>query len=334
MDKKVFDRFCAEIRGLSVGQIRMLSDMLGSLDARVEVFSRIDQRQRAVTRCLQCGDARLHKWGETRTGLQRVRCQVCGKTFSSSTRSAPARVGLPELFLKVVRDMFADTPLSCRKLAARLKLDKMTVWRWRQRITGALTGAGATNLGGIVEADEKLFRESRKGSREWVNHRRNPMAFPKPDRPRWCDYKRLGRSLPTGGSKYQMRVLTISDRSGARRADVMPDHNGTTLISFLARHIGSQAVLCSDGDTAYAAFAGQRAIPHYVLNASRGPHVLHNAFHIQTINNLHSRFEVFMKAFRGPASKNLPAYSAWFVSRLAGDERAAVEDAWKRLLAA
>ena len=101
--------------------------------------------------------------------------------------------------------MLGPAPSSCRGLGARLGLNRMTVWRWRMRILAALTGVGADGLGGIVEADEKFFRESRKGSREWVNHQRDPARFPKPDRPRWRDCHRLGLSRPVGTSKYQVR---------------------------------------------------------------------------------------------------------------------------------
>ncbi len=69
--------------------------------------------------------------------------------------------------------------------------------------------SGASDLGGVVEADEKFFRghrrgllrlktlhsrvfsasqticEARKGSREWVRHQRDPSHHPKPDRMRW-----------------------------------------------------------------------------------------------------------------------------------------------------
>ncbi len=78
----------------------------------------------------------------------------------------------------------------------------MTIWRWRQKISGALGGSGSSVLGGIVEADEKFFRESRKGSREWVRHQRDPLNHPKPDRMRWVDYKLTGTRLPAGISKY------------------------------------------------------------------------------------------------------------------------------------
>ena len=57
--------------------------------------------------------------------------------------------------------MFCDHPRSCRRLGRALALDKMTIWRWRQKIIRALGGSGASDLGGVVEADEKFFRGHR-----------------------------------------------------------------------------------------------------------------------------------------------------------------------------
>ena len=56
----------------------------------------------------------------------------------------------------MVADMFRDHPRSCRGLGRALGLDKMTIWRWRQKIIRTLGGSGASSLGGVVEADEKL----------------------------------------------------------------------------------------------------------------------------------------------------------------------------------
>jgi hypothetical protein len=102
----------------------------------------------------------------------------------------------------------------------------------------------------------------------------------------------------------------------------------------LDRHVGQDAVLCSDGDGAYDLFARARALPHYRLNPKTGPKVIRTAFHLQTVNNLHSRFESFMKPFCGPATKHLSGYAAWFITRLTGDEATARSAAWQRLLAA
>lgn len=105
----------------------------------------------------------------------------------------------------------------------------------RQKIICALGGSGASSLGGVVEADAKFFRESRKGSREWVRHLRDPINHPKPDRMRWLDYKRTRTRLPAGISKYQIPVLTMADRAGARCADVLSDHSAPPLMAVLAR---------------------------------------------------------------------------------------------------
>lgn len=159
--------------------------------------------------------------------------------------------------------MFSDHPRSCRRLGLALGFDKMTIWRWSQKIILALGGLGASELGGVVEVDEKFFRESRKGSREWVRHERDPLHHPIPDRMRWGDYKRTRTPMPAGISRYQIPVLTMADRAGARRADVLPDHSAPPLVALLARSLRNDAVQCSDRDPAYDFFARQNGVLSY-----------------------------------------------------------------------
>ena len=252
MDGKTFGKFCARIEGMSVGQVRELRARLRRLQARIEARARIDRRGEALTACLHCGAGGLLRWGETRTGLRRFRCKTCRRTFSSATGTAAARLRLPEKFHLAVEDMLGPAPSSCRVLAERLGVDKMTVWRWRMRVLAALEGVGATAIGGVVEADEKLFRESRKGSREWVRHLRNPATVPAPDRLRWSDWRRCKDRYPGATWAWQVPVLTLTDRATARRADMMPDRRGESVIAVLDAHslprtrsgVGRDAVLC------------------------------------------------------------------------------------------
>jgi len=336
MDGKRFRSLCANVDRLSVGQLRELRHKLRALDARKEVLARIDAGGQALECCVHCGASALVRWGSTRTGLQRLSCKACGRTFSAATGTVVARIRLPEKLQQVLADMFTPVPSSCRGLAARLRVDKMTVWRWRAGILKALGGNGAIGahrLGGIVEADETYMRESRKGSREWVNHARDPQRFPAPPRPRWRDFRRLGLLRPAGLSKWQIPILTLADRAGARRAERLPDRRAESLVAVLEARVGRDAVLCSDGDGAYGIFARAHGLPHYRLNATRGPKVIQAAFHIQTVNNLHSRFKEFMRPFCGPATRNLTAYIAWFIARLA-DQHTARNHAWQKILAA
>lgn len=334
MDHGRFRRLCAGVTRLSVAQLRELRTRLRGLDARIELLSRIDARGQTLTRCARCESPSLQRWGQTPRGLRRWRCKDCGPTFSATTGTLLAGVRHPEKLLLVLEDMMSDHPRSCRALARQLGIDKMTVWGWRMRLLRALIGSGAQQLEGIVEADEKFFRESRKGSREWVDHERDPSRHPKPDRPRWRDFRRLRRLFPAGLSRWQIPVLTMTDRAGAHRADVLPDRRASSLTARLEAHVGQDAVLCSDGDSAYEQFAQRRGMPHYRLHPRKGPRVIRKAFHIQNINNLHGRFESFMKPFRGPATKNLPAYAAWFIARLAPSRNDAREQLWRNALAA
>ncbi len=140
--------------------------------------------------------------------------------------------------------------------------------------------------------------------------------------------------LPAGISKYQIPVLTMADRGGARRADVLPDHSAPPLMAVLARCLRGDAVLCSDRDPAYDFFARRNGVPHYRIDAKKGPFVINRAFHVQTIISLHDRFERFMEPFRGPATRNLTVYASWFIARSDRTEPERVEDAWDRLMAA
>ena len=89
----------------------------------------IEKRREGAVACPHCGHDRSTRWGSTRTGVQRLRCRSCRRTFSSSTGTALARVHSPARFHQVVADMFCDHPRSCRRLGRALALDKMTIWR-------------------------------------------------------------------------------------------------------------------------------------------------------------------------------------------------------------
>ena len=126
----------------------------------------------------------------------------------------------------------------------------------------------------------------------------------------------------------------MADRGGAKHAEMLTDRRAETLIARLDIHVGQDAVLCSDGDSAYRQFARNRGIPHYRLKPKQGQRVIQKAFHIQNVNNLHGRFEQFMKPFRGPATRYLPTYTTWFLASLAPTAQIARDQAWKMILAA
>ncbi|MFN7001670.1 MAG: IS1595 family transposase, partial [Elioraea tepidiphila] len=127
----------------------------------------------------------------------------------------------------LTRDMIeAPQPMSCRRGAEVLGASRHSIWRWRMAIIGALTPEPDDSLAGIVEADEAHQRESRKGSREWVRHRRDPANNPAPPRLRWRAYRCRGGSAaapPGGWRAWEKKLLAATDRAGHRAFEAIAD---------------------------------------------------------------------------------------------------------------
>jgi transposase-like protein len=220
--------------------------------------------------CVHCRGVALRPWGATGAGVPRLRCAGCRRTFTALTGTLLARIRRPDRLLMVLADMLSAAPSSCRALAARLGLDRMTVWTWRERIARALAATAIASARGAAAAGLSL-RESRKASREWVRHKRDPARYPRPDRLRWHDYPRL-RLAPPNDPRYRVPVRLVADREGGLRAEA--------------------------GRLRRPPVSG--AAPDRLADAMR------------------ERFARFIRRFRGPATRHLAGYLAWFGAWAAG----------------
>lgn len=166
--------------------------------------------------CPYCRDARLQRWGLTGRGLARRRCAGCRRTFTAATGALAAGLRRRAAFEHALGDMLGPEPASCRRLAARLGVHHMTVWRWRIRLLARFVRARPVASGGGIG----VVRESRKASREWVNHARWPESFPPPPRPRWCDLA-PGEVPPGGWAAWRVAI-----RLSGGGAQVLPRLTG------------------------------------------------------------------------------------------------------------
>jgi len=282
---------------------------------QAEALAEIESQAGSNPTCPYCSANGVIRWGRSDGGLQRWRCRGCRRTFNSAHGTALAHTRRRDDLLAFIRDMLGDGPRSCRKAAARYGVHRMTAWRWRMLVLRAVEGIGSQELGGIVEADETFARESRKGSREWVNHERDPANVPAPPRWRWYEYSHHERPMQRGLSRWQVPVLTVLDRSGGERAEVLSGLSYKHLGPVLHRHLQSDTILCSDKAHAYKKFARQANVRHVTVRARQGERVRDGTFHIQNVNAFHSRFKEFLRPFCGPATRNLRRYVAWFLFR-------------------
>ncbi|WP_305511838.1 IS1595 family transposase [Shimia thalassica] len=118
-----------------------------------------------------------------------------------------------------------------------------------------------------------------------------------------------------GLSQRQLPILTVVDRGGAMRAQRIADRANATIQKALDPVIPADAVLCSDAIRAYGNFARIKGLEHFVVGGAKGKVQATASHHIQNINSLHSRYEDFIRQFKGPASKYLSGYVDWFIAR-------------------
>lgn len=158
-----------------------------------------------------------------------------------------------------------------------------------------------TKFGGIVKADETHQRESRKGSREWISHRQNSSLYPRQPRHQWYVYKSERVKMKRGLSRWQLPLLTITDRSGHRFLEQIKNRSIPVINAALRPVVATDAVLCTDGAAVYARFSTKNGMVHHVPNNKPGQRAIQKAFHIQNVNSLHFRYDEFMPPFKGPA---------------------------------
>ena len=267
-----------------------------------------------ISCCPHCQATRVLRWGKGRSGVQRWRCSLCERSFSAATGSLLAGVHARDKLRLVLLDMVSERPSSCRQLAAALTLSAMTIWNWRQRVNrvfALMAGPHEAPAGAIATT---VIRESRKASREWVDHQRDPARHPRPDRLRWVDYRERRLPLPNPMTPFLLAVRLLEVDHGHWRATLVPPP-------------------CLVKEQAGWSLAGGATIPpslaatHGVARCG-GP----GASDVDTIV---THLRAFLRPFCGPAKQHLGGYAAWFVAWHSADKaarrRALAERAWRLL---
>ncbi len=297
MDKHVFGRFLARLRRqlakLSRQQVTVTHDTVASHAARWACLAAIEAFGRLRTTCPHCPGRRFHRHGFA-AGLQRYRCIDCGRTFNALTHTPLARLRRRECWLPYLQCMLDSRTV--RSAATHAGVHRNTGFRWRHRFLMRTKHVRCGLLQGIVEADETYLLESQKGSR----HLNRPAR------------RRGGVARRRGINQDHVCILVARDRGGATRHWVTGRGPVTQALLqiCLPSALAQDVILVSDGARAYRAFAAAGKITHEALNIragvrSRGP------FHIQNVNNYHSRFKGWLARFLGVASHYLPNYLGW-----------------------
>ncbi|OIJ42568.1 IS1595 family transposase [Massilia timonae] len=270
---------------------------LHPVDGLNRVIALIGDIRSSARRCPRCACERCHRHGQA-NDLQGFRCCACGRTFNDLTGTPLARLRHKSKWLD-----YLDTVLDSRTLRAaakRVGVHRNTTFRWRHRFLDRAKDDRPERLAGIVEADEMFLLESQKGSRKLDRQPR----------------KRGGRAALRGISHHLDCILVARDRSGLT-IDAVTGRGALKVVQ-LVRHLlpklDRQALLVTDANAAYSAFACAHGIAHQAVNLGAGERVRNGtegAIHVQNVNAYHRRFKEWLTRFHGVASRWLPNYLGW-----------------------
>lgn len=246
--------------------------------------------------CPHCDSKRNIKYGKYKN-IQRYKCKDCDKTFSTYTNTPIYRTRIPDKWIDYLECMVKG--MSLRESAEELEVCWTTLFYWRHKILTGLKRLETEKFDGILEIDETYMLYSEKGKKKIKGRK-----------PR----KRGGASKYRGISKEQVCILVAKDRNGHTLSKVacMGRLSKDRLSALLDDYIDDKTILCTDAWSSYQAYALEKGLTHYILNATDKKYVIKDIYHIQHVNSYHSRFKDWIKRFKGVASKYLDDYLAWF----------------------
>jgi len=231
-------------------------------------------------------------------GRKRYKCKDCNRTFNNLTGTSMSGTHLPEKWDAFLQCMLDG--VSIIKISKQLKISHNTAFIWRHKILRCLDEIAVTSLAGIVESDETFFLYSEKGNKK-LSGNRSPR-------------KRGGTASKRGISNEQVPVIVACDRDKnllmkvAGRGRISKDD----IENVLGPYVSKGDTLCADAHGSYKSFAKKHGMKYKSLNANKKVRVIEKKYHIQNVNNMHSRFKLWMGGFKGVATKYLPNYATWF----------------------
>jgi len=188
--------------------------------------------------------------------------------------------------------------LSLRETALKIGITHVTAFYWRHKVLSALAKERIGIFEGLVEVDETYFLESYKGRRVIPNRK-----------PR----KRGGSATKRGISNEQGVLVardrnetTLSKRVGSGR--ILKEQIDTTLTS----HFKSDTVRISYAHNSYKSYTSSNNVEHVIINGSKKEYVKKGIYHLNNINNYHSRLKKWIRRFNGVSTKYLQLYLVCF----------------------
>jgi transposase-like protein len=246
--------------------------------------------------CPHCQSLHIVANGKCK-GIQRYRCNVCGKNFSEHTGTSLAHLKKPHLWNVYLKHMFAGH--SIKKCAKLTGISIQTSFNWRHKVLSSLQSLSPERFEGITESDDIFFNYSEKGNK---NLERPPR-------------KRGNDGIKKGISEDKVAIILTCDRR--HHKDMKVAKRGRIrkidIEKVLSGKLDKDAILCTDSHRSYTAFTKAEGIKHEKINAGKKQYVKDKIYHVQNVNQTTRALKHWMAGFNGVATKYLQNYLSWYM---------------------
>lgn len=287
-------RFIGAINSLNTRNYTLLKSAIEKRDSEKFVSRLLNSDLVEEDRCCPyCESKSIHKWG-VRNDLQRYKCKICKRTFNTLTGTPLSNLHKKGRWLSYAECMING--LSVRKAAAECGVHRNTSFRWRHRFLKNVNDIKPEKLYGIAEVNEQIFAWSEKGSNK-LNRK-----------PRKRGYKSI-KHIP-----YDKRVFTLfcRDRGKNTYDSLFFRFSANNITADLSKLLTKDTLFCSQNKAVYLKYTKDNGLRHGSLSIAKQEKVKRDIVHIENVLKYQRNLIIWMKRFRGVATKYLHNYLSWY----------------------
>lgn len=287
MENRIYQQFVGNLKSLNSQQSRHLKEQLNLYD---------DQKRTAITlcgerpeQCPHCTSQRFIRWS-VRSDIQRYKCKECNKTFNGLTGTPLARLRKKGRWIEFSSCLVEAC--SVREAAKRCQVNKSTAFKWRHRFMQIPKTIAPNALSGIVEVKETHFAYSQKGTRNKPTDTDLQQKTTKQARPK------------------QVCVVIARDRN-LNTFDQIQE-SSKSLYDKLLNRLSKDILLCSETQKLSDIFGQRNGTQHSKADLQKSGRGKTELIHTRNVSFYIDNLKLWLKRFRGIATKYLSNYLGWF----------------------
>lgn len=274
MDQAQFQKLLEQMGDLDPAQFKTLvqayAGKTGQSESRVwdgAVYATSEQRLAALgvnRACPSCGSVAVVHNGTNPAGIQRLKCQDCGTSFTRFTGTMLEKSRFPwEVWVEVLRMALDDSSLEDMQTVLSRDfscegINIKTLFHMRLKLLYAMAAVEPPILTGVIQMDETYLRESQKGHNvELVSYIRGEERKPR--------YGRHPSKYGVTGPEFAT-ILTAIDSRGFCICKVVALGRipMDAVADMYEQHFQDPAYICTDANFIYKDLFDLLEVPHYI----------------------------------------------------------------------